>query len=179
MALGLGLAACGSSAGDTAAPSGTEAYNATRHAFSAAANGSARSVIDRMVRAGVACPDPHPSPFALLRTTYVRQRLALPLGAVECSAPFQQGTENVVVEVFRRRQPNAADFMDRKAAIICRRGIELGRNADGTNSFPGLPFVMAADKTWVLEPDTPAFNQVIATALHRPAGNACGAIASS
>ncbi len=175
--LGLGLAACASSAAGTRTPSGTVAYNASRHGFSEAANGTARGVIDRLQRAGVACTDPHPSTFALLRTTYVRQHLALPLGAVECSATFHGVTENVVVEVFRTGRPNAADFVDRKAAIICRRGIALGRKADGTNDFPGLPYVMAADKAWVLEPDTVAFNDVIATALGRPARNACGAIA--
>ncbi len=174
-ALACSVVACGSSPPARDTLRSTDAYNATRHGFSPAADTTARAVVDRLHRSGVACSAPEPSNFTLLRPTYLRQHVALPLGAIECEAAVPGGSENVVVEVFGGSR--AIDFMNRKAQIICRRGTALGRKADGTNDFPGLPYVMGADRTWIVEPDSIAFNRVIATALRRPPRNACTAVA--
>jgi hypothetical protein len=81
--------------------------------------------------------------------------------------------ENLLVEVFRPGFPNGADFMARKGDLICEKGKELGRRPDGTNDFPGIPYVIAKDKSWVVEPDSFPVNRRIAKALGVESRDAC------
>lgn len=170
--IGVLGAACASGAGST-----VDGYNHDRTVFTTAANTRARKVIDRIVAEGVDCRNPSDSVLAPLRATYVRQRLPIPLGQGQCEGG--PARENVLVEVFPAHAPNAASFIARKAALLCRKGFELGRKPDGTNDFPGLPYVMAFDRSWVVEPDSKAFNVELARALHRPARDACAARSES
>ena len=169
----LALVACGS---DRTAPSPSNVqkyheYNSTRTQFTPTANARAQEVADRIARSGLDCANTHASSFDALRPTYLKQDLPLPIGSAECEGGAAK--ENVVIEIFRSAHPNATDFVTRKAALICRRGLSLGRLADGTNGFPGLPYVMAADKTWLVEPDTQTFNAQLARVLGRPPRDAC------
>ncbi len=169
----LALVACGSN-GAAPGPSNVQkyrAYNSTRSQFTPTANARAQELAVRIVRSGLDCANTHASSFDALRPTYLKQDLPLPIGSVECEGG--PAKENVVIEIFRSAHPNAFDFVTRKAALICRRGISLGRLADGTNGFPGLPYVMAADKSWLVEPDTQTFNAELARALGRPPRDAC------
>ncbi len=146
-------------------------YNSGRHSFSASANKVAASIAKRIVGHGVACDGYKNSAFDALRVGYVKAHLPLPTGSGECTGG--PAKENVLIEVFRSSTPNGADFMQRKGELICRKGLEFGRKADGTNDFPGLPYLMAADKTWVIEPDSVRFAHTLGRALGRPARNAC------
>ena len=85
-------------------------------------------------------------------------KLALALGAGQCQA----GTDNITIEVFGKKSPNAADFVARKRALICKKAKDLGRLPDGSSDFDGIPYVMAADKTWIVEPDSFKVNKQIA-----------------
>lgn len=140
-------------------------------AFARAANARARAIADRIVAAGVDCENYSDSLLAPLRASYVKQRLPLPHGSGQCDGG--PAKENVLIEVFSTDAPNATAFIARKAALLCTKGFELGRKPDGTNDFPGLPYVIAIDGSWVVEPDSKTFNEEIARALRRPAMDAC------
>ena len=160
----LGTACSGSSVG-------VDDYNAGRRSFGAQANKAARAIATRIVDSGVTCVDYQDSSFDPLRNGYVKGHLPLPIGSGECTGG--RAKENVLIEMFRASAPNAADFMRRKAELICKKGLKLGRREDGSNDFPGLPYIMAADRTWVVEPDSVRFAHTLARALGRPFKNAC------
>ena len=157
------LPACAGSTGPRA--------DGNRREFTKAANARARAIADRIAAGGVVCDNYADSVLGPLRATYAKQRIPIPLGSGQCEGG--PARENVLIEVFPATPPNGAAFIARKAALLCRKGFELGRNPDGTNDFPGLPYIIAGDHRWVVEPDSNAFNAQIARTLGRPARNAC------
>jgi hypothetical protein len=167
--LTLAAGACSSHGG--ASGTSVVAYNASRHGYTDAGNRVARGIADQIVAGRIVCTGYRESPFGALQLTYAKQKVPLPLGSGECDGG--PARENVLIEVFRAASPNAADFIGRKAVLICRRGLELGKRPDGSNVFPGLPYVAAADHTWLVEPDSVAFAQQIGAVLGRPARDAC------
>jgi len=173
LSLGILGAACSRAATD--ADADADGWNAERstRGFDDAANQRARSVLDRLERAGVPCADAQTEDFDALVPSYRQARLPLPLGSASCTGP---AGENLLVEVFRTAgYPAAGDFVERKRALICARGFELGARPDGTNDFEGVPYVMGPSHDWIIEPDSAAVNRTIAEALELRPRNACHA----
>ena len=148
-----------------------DGYNSARHSFSAGANKTAASIAAKIVARGVTCVDYKPSAFEPLVTGYVKAHLPLPVGSGECTGG--PAKENVLIEVFRPTAPNGSDFMRRKGELICKKALKFGRKQDGTNDFPGLPYLIAPDKSWVVEPDSVRFARTLGRALGRPVKDAC------
>ncbi len=148
-------------------------YNEGRKRFAPAANRNAKKVLDRIAAGGVECTNVQTEDFNSLVRAYTLQKLPLPLGSASCVGP--KG-ENLLVEVFPSDAPNAQTFVDRKRDLICKKAKDLGRQPDGSSDFEGLPYVMAADSTWLVEPDSFAVNRQVAKALGRPARDSCAKI---
>lgn len=150
-------------------------YNAERTKYEKKQNAVAIDVATRIAAGGVPCPDPANTRLAVIVGSYTRQGLPLPLGAAECTA-VADGEENVLIEVFAKGRPNAADLVAAKRKLLCERAKDLGRLSDGTSGFPGIPYVIAADKTWVVQPDSFETNEKIAQALGRTSEDMCEGI---
>ena len=136
-------------------------------------NRRAMRVLQQMSDAGIDCNKRQAEAFKVLITTYVKQEIPFPTGSASCTGP---GEENLLVEVFPKHgYPTGADFMARKRALVCQRALNLGKNAapGGRNGFEGVAYVLAADRSWVIEPDSLAVNQRIAKALGLKSRNAC------
>ena len=56
---------------------------------------------------------------------------------------------------------------------MCAKAKKLGRLPDGTSDFKGLPYLIAADKTWIIEPDTFVGARALAKPLDLPARDMC------
>ena len=152
VALALAVGVCGGG-GSSAEPRPSKqwtSYNEKRTGYDAPANAVAKSVVDRIIAAGFDCRDYGDYNFAVIANPYRLQDMPLALGAGSCNI----GDENILVEVFGTAHPNAADFVAAKRASICKRAKDLGRLPDGSSDFDGIPYIMAADKTWIVEPDT-------------------------
>lgn len=166
----LAFAGCSSDDSSASAQSWT-AYNRGRTGYVAKQNAVAKSVADRLNGGGLACTDFGEYPFDYIVKTYRAQGLPLALGAGACQAD----TDNVLIEVFGK-SPSAADFVARKRAVICKKAKDLGRLPDGSSDFDGIPYVMSADRTWIVEPDSFKVNKQIAKILGRPARDMCQGI---
>jgi hypothetical protein len=162
------VVAC-SSSGDSAT-----SWNDTRvkQGFDPKGNREALAVLDRIERAGLPCTDKQTQEFQLLVKNYTAQKIPFPLGAASCTGP---GGENLLVELYRADgYPTAADFMARKRELICQKALDLGKDPKGgPNNFDGIPYVLAKDGSWVIEPDSFAVNRQLARALGLPSRNAC------
>ena len=164
------VVACGG--GGSTAPEHTKQwaqYNVKRTAYTPAANAVAKSVADRITAAGIACNGYADYDFSLTERPYRLQGLPIALGAGNCSV----GTEEVLIEVFGAKHPNATDFVAVKRGIICARAKKLGRLPDGSSGFDGIPYIMAPDQTWIIEPDTFKQTREIAAKLGRPTRDMC------
>ena len=189
----VGVAAC-SSGGSSATTTTTDAktkdlqeqiaarttrwndYNAKQKKFTAAAEAVGKDVADRIIAAAIRCDNPGPTGFGASAAPYAKQGLPIPKGSYECDGGTD-GQENVLIEIYPlHKRPNAADLVAAKRKLICKRAKDLGRRAGGPNDFPGIPYVMSADKTWIVEPDQFETNQQIATALGRPSSDMCAGI---
>ncbi len=164
IAIACAVASC-SSTGQS-----VSSYNEARKRFTPGANRDAKRVLDRMTSAGVECTNSQIEDFDALVRAYTLQKLPLPMGSASCVGP---NGENLLVEVFRTDAPNARTFIDRKRELICQKAKDLGRRDDGSSGFEGLPYVMSADRTWLVEPDSFAVNRQIAKALDRPSKDGC------
>lgn len=130
-------------------------------------------VLDQLADAGIECTARQNELFKVLVTTYVKQQIPFPMGSVSCTGP---GEENLLVELFRKDgYPTGADFMARKRALVCQRALDLGKGAlpGGGNGFDGIAYVLAADRSWVIEPDSFVVTRQIAKALGLKSRNAC------
>lgn len=172
LALAAAVVACGGDKSSDAAKKRWTAYNEQHNGYDAASNAVAKSVADRLVAAGYPCAGYADYQFDLIVKAYRLQGLPLALGAGQCSV----GTENVLIEVFSKQAPNAADFVATKRRLICAKAKKLGRLPDGTNDFDGIPYVMAPDRTWIVEPDTFKASRDIAAKLGRPSRDMCAGI---
>ena len=141
--------------------------------FDKVSNGRAQAVLDRLTAAGIECTDRQTESFKVLITAYTKQDIPFPMGSASCTGPRDEG---LLVEVFPKvGYPTGADFMDRKRALVCQKGLDLGKGAlpGGRNGFDGVAYVLAEDRSWVIEPDSFAINQRIAKALGLKSRNAC------
>ncbi len=163
----LALASCSSDG------TSVSSYNEGRKRFAPAANRDAKNVLARIAAGGVECTKTQTEDFNSLVKAYTLQKLPLPLGSASCVGP---NGENLLVEVFQSDAPNARTFVDRKRDLICKKAKEFGRQPDGSSDFEGLPYVISADSTWLVEPDSFAVNRQIAKALGRPARDSCAKI---
>ncbi len=159
--------------GCTSSRASVAEYNRDRQRFTPAATATAKQILKRIGAAGIQCTEVQAEVFDALVLSYTKQDLPLPLGSASCVGP---NDENLLVEVFAREFPNADTFITRKRELICQKAKDLGRLEDGTSGFDGIPYVKAADDTWLVEPDSRLVNQEIAKALHRPARDACAGI---
>ncbi len=166
------VAACSSDGKDAGSGKQWAEYNKSRTGFEPKQNAVAKSVADRINAGGVACTGYGDYLFGVLVKTYRAQDLPLALGAGQCQA----GNDNVTIEVFGKKPPTAVDFVARKRALICKKAKDLGRLPDGSSDFDGIPYVMAADKTWIVEPDSFKVNKQIAEKLGRPSQDMCKGI---
>ena len=163
-------AACSSSTGSSASSWNAERV---RKGFDATGNRKARSVLDRLVRAGIECTARQTESFDALIKAYTLQKLPFPLGSASCTGP---GQENLLVELFPSHgYPSGTDFMARKRELICQKGLDLGKDArpGHKNGFDGLAYVIAKDRSWVIEPDSFRVNRLLARALGLGSRNAC------
>lgn len=103
--------------------------------------------------------------------SYLRYGLPVPLGSGSCEGGMAK--ENILIEVFGGSPPNADDFVAAKRKLICQRALDLGRESDGTQSFDGIPYVVNADKTWLIQPDSIEVAKTVAEKLGLVAGNMC------
>lgn len=161
------VVACSSSGGSNGS---ADDWNKTRTEFAAAPNAKALKVLARIAAAGITCTDPLPEQFGPLVPSYVAQHLPLPAGSASCTGPQE---ENLLVEVFPKTYPTAADFIQRKREIVCEKALRAGKLPNGKNDFPGVPYLLAADKTWVLEPDSFKVNRQLAEVFGLKSRNAC------
>jgi hypothetical protein len=144
-------------------------YNKARTDFDPAQTDIARQVAQRITSSGINCSGFKEYSFSSIALSYRRQGLPLALGAGACTA---RG-EEVLIEVFGTKAPNADNFVAAKRRLICQRAKDLGRKADGSSDFDGIPYVMAPDKTWIVEPDSFDLNGHIADALKLPSADIC------
>ena len=171
-------AACSSSSSSSS--SGSSASSASswnderfHKGFDAAANREALAVLGRIGRAGVECNARQTEAFNVLIKSYTLQKLPFPLGSASCTGPDQQ---NLLVELFPRRgYPSGADFMARKRGLVCQKALDLGKDVlpGHKNGFKGIPYVIAKDRSWVIEPDSFRVNRLLARALGLRSLNAC------
>ncbi len=141
--------------------------------FDKVSNRRAQAVLDRLSAAGIECTARQTESFQVLIPAYTKQDIPFPAGSVSCTGPRE---ENLLVEAFRKDgYPTGADFMDRKRALLCQRALDLGKGAlpGGGNGFDGIPYVLAEDRSWVIEPDSFAINTRIAKALGLKPRDAC------
>ena len=144
-----------------------------RIGFDRSSNRRAQAVLDRLTAAGIACTARQTESFKVLITAYTKQDIPFPMGSASCTGPRDEG---LLVEVFPKvGYPSGADFMDRKRALLCQKALDLGKGAlpGGRNGFDGVAYVLAEDRSWVIEPDSFAINQRIAKALGLKSRNAC------
>ena len=157
-----------------AAPvSAVDRWNAERSdkGFDESANQRALAVLRRIAQAGVTCTGVQTESFSALRSSYQTAELPLPLGSASCTGP--EG-ENVLVEVFPTQPPvTLTDFVARKRELVCAKGRELGQRPDGSNDFPGLPYVEDRASGWIIEPDSSGVNRRIADVLDLTPKDVC------
>ncbi len=177
VAVAIGVAACSSGGGSSADSSRPwTKLNESRTHYQKAAVADASKVIDQLKATGFACGDFNEYSFQAVLSGYNAGNMPMALGAGTCYTPADPsapngGDEEILVEVYGKK-PSAQDFVVAKAKYICKR-IEKLQKKNGGGAFAGLPFVMAKDRTWVIEPDTDQTTQKIAEALGRPVGNMC------
>jgi hypothetical protein len=152
-----------------------KSYNRKRKGFDATANAAARSLASTLNAGGYACANIADTSFASIATSYVKQGLPLPIGSAQCDGGAD-GSENILIEVFGAKHPNASDFVAAKRKLICARAKKLGRQPDGTNDFDGIPYVEAGDGTWLIEPDSFTTNDQIASIVGRSSLDMCEGI---
>jgi hypothetical protein len=150
---------------------------AAARGFTTEANAVAARVAKDIAAGGVACKNFEDTTFDFIATTYYRQGIPIPLGSGECEGPGAKGNEeNILIEVLGPSAPTARDFVTSKRNLLCQQAKDDFREPDGTSSFPGIPFVMAPDETWVVQPDSFEVNREIAGALDVESRDMCEGI---
>jgi hypothetical protein len=151
---------------------------AAARGFTTEANAAGTQVAKDIAAGGVKCEKPLATIFGQIATTYYRQGLPIPVGSVECEGPAAEGVdaENILIEVMGTTAPTGDDLVSFKRDLLCKQAKDTGRLPDGTSDFPGIPYVMTADKTIVVQPDTHATNREIAKALGLTAHDMCEGI---
>ena len=149
-------------------------YNRGRTKFHPADTAIARDLAERLRASAITCSDFGVLAFDITTAPYIAQGLPIPSSGSSCTGPSD---EDVLFEVYRAaKRPNAADLVAAKRKLLCQRGRDLGRLPDGSSDFPGIPYVISADKVWIVEPDTFETNQRIATALGLESRDMCAGI---
>jgi hypothetical protein len=150
---------------------------AAARGFTPAANAVAKRVATKIAAAGVTCTGYLETPFDAIATSYYKVGVPIPVGSGECDgAAAKDATENILIEVMGTRAPNGADLVAFKRKLVCRQAKDDGRRPDGTSDFPGLPYVIAKDNTYVVQPDSFAVNRQIAKALGLKSQDVCEGI---
>ena len=147
-------------------------YNDARTKFDTKSNAVAQSVADRINAAGLPAPTTPtiPSPPSPSRPARWTCRFRSVPG--HCTT----ATDDVLIEVFGKKAPNAADFVAAKRRVICAKAKKLGRLPDGSSDFKGLPYLISADKTWIVEPDEFAGARALGAKLGLPVHDMCAGI---
>lgn len=138
------------------------------------ANAVAAGVAADIAAAGVKCEKFLPTDFAIIATSYYRAGIPIPIGSGECDGPGDgDEAENILIEVMGTTAPTGTDLVAFERDLLCAQALDAGRLPDGTQNFPGIPYVIAPDDTWVIRPDTFETNQLIADALGRESLDMC------
>ena len=152
-------------------------YNKTRKGYVAADVAKAKSILGR-VNSAMPCNRIAQYTWSLIFESYTKGKMPMALGAANCESPRDPtsnagiDTEDILVEVYGTR-PNALDFVKAKAKRICARAKALSQSPDSKLKFEGIPYVMSADKTWVVEPDSFGTARQIGKIFGRPAQDMC------
>lgn len=142
--------------------------------YTTEANAVAAAVAADIVAAGVKCEKFLPTDFAIIATSYYKAGIPIPVGSGECDGPGDgDDAENILIEVMGTSAPTGTDLVAFERDLLCETALKLGRLPDGTQNFPGIPYVIAPDNTWVIRPDTFETNQLIADALGRESLDMC------
>lgn len=146
--------------------------------FTKDANKVAADVAKKLVAGGVTCIGYYDTTFDYIATSYYKVGIPIPVGSGECSGTTDEddATENILIEVMDPEKPSGADLVAFKRDLLCKQAKEDGRQPDGSSLFPGVPYVMAKDKTYVVQPDSHATAREIAKALGLQARDLCEGI---
>jgi hypothetical protein len=151
---------------------------AAARGFTQPANKVAADVAKKIKAGGVKCAGYFDTTFDYIATSYYKVGIPIPVGSGECSGATDadDATENILIEVMDPEKPSGADLVAFKRNLLCKRAKEDGRRPDGSSLFPGIPYVMAKDKTYVIQPDAHSTAREIAKVLGLQAKDMCEGI---
>lgn len=151
---------------------------AAARGFTESANKVAADVAKRIKDGGVTCTGYFDTTFDYIATSYYKVGIPIPVGSGECAGATDadDATENILIEVMDPEKPSGADLVAFKRNLLCKQAKEDGRRPDGSSLFPGIPYVMAKDKTYVIQPDAHSTAREIAKVLGLQAKDMCEGI---
>jgi hypothetical protein len=151
--------------------------DAARRGFTPEANQVAARVAADIAKGGVTCTKYADTTFDVIATSYYKVGIPIPVGSGECVGPGTgDEAENILIEVMGTERPTGEDLVAFKRDLLCQQAKDAGRRPDGTSDFPGIPYVLAADETFVVQPDSFETNRQIAKALGLASRDMCEGI---